>query len=47
MSPTSSSDSNGNNPRELLLDLDLWTDTGFPTAVAVAVMACVKGELVG
>jgi hypothetical protein len=43
-SPGSSSDGgSGHNPRELLLDLDLWTDTGFPTAVAVAVMACVKG----
>ena len=43
-SPGGSSDGGpGHNPRELLLDLDLWTDTGFPTAVAVAVMACVKG----
>jgi hypothetical protein len=44
-SPTSSGESGGSqSPRELLLDLDLWTDTGFPTAVAIAVMACVKGE---
>lgn len=27
----------------MLLNLDLWTDTGFPTAVAVAVVACSKG----
>lgn len=45
-SPSSSTD-NGHNPRDHLLDLDLWTDTGFPTAVAVAVMACVKGEAFG
>jgi hypothetical protein len=44
-SPTSSGESGGSHsPKELLLDLDLWTDTGFPTGVAVAVMACVKGE---
>jgi len=42
-SPTSSGESGHHNPRDCLLDLDLWTDTGFPTAVAVAVMACVKG----
>lgn len=42
-SPTGSGESGHHNPRDCLLDLDLWTDTGFPTAVAVAVMACVKG----
>jgi amino-acid N-acetyltransferase len=49
-SSSSSSSSNGangssssNGGRDCLLNLDLWTDTGFPTAVAVAVVACVKG----
>jgi hypothetical protein len=40
----SSNGANGSNGgRDCLLNLDLWTDTGFPTAVAVAVVACVKG----
>jgi amino-acid N-acetyltransferase len=51
-SGSSSSSSNGslngssngsNGSRDCLLNLDLWTDTGFPTAVAVAVVACTKG----
>ncbi|KAF8060080.1 NAGS2 [Scenedesmus sp. PABB004] len=33
----------GGSTADCLLNLDLWTDTGFPTAVAVAVVACVKG----
>eukprot|EP00878_Enallax_costatus_P029396 GHUV01031871.1.p1 GENE.GHUV01031871.1~~GHUV01031871.1.p1 ORF type:complete len:184 (-),score=60.57 GHUV01031871.1:25-576(-) len=43
---SSSSGSNGSNSSSrdtMLLNLDLWTDTGFPTAVAVAVVACSKG----
>lgn len=28
---------------DFLLNLDLWYDTGFPTAVSVAVVACCKG----
>ncbi|WIA13655.1 hypothetical protein OEZ85_007217 [Tetradesmus obliquus] len=48
-SSSSSTSSSGNGSssssgsRDCLLNLDLWTDTGFPTAVAVAVVACTKG----
>jgi hypothetical protein len=44
--PASSSNGNSSSrssSRDFLLNLDLWTDACFPTAVAVAVVACVKG----
>lgn len=42
-SSSSNGSSSGSGSRDCLLNLDLWTDTGFPTAVAVAVVACTKG----
>jgi hypothetical protein len=38
-----SSSSKGHKGRDFMLNLDLWKDQGFPTAVSVCVVACCKG----
>ena len=38
-----SSSSRGHKGRDFMLNLDLWKDQGFPTAVSVCVVGCCKG----